>query len=89
MKYKVEYLIDNKDQAEGYEPHSDIYADLDDIVKAESEDEAIGLAIDYLVEGIIQGSEYDPEVVGKEIRLYEDGELYEVYYGFCTEVIEE
>ena len=74
-KYQVECIVDNREQYYGKTPHNDIYDDcVGDYVNAESPEEAISLAIDYILENIIQNPQnglFDAECVDNEILVYD------------------
>ena len=74
-KYQVECIVDNRDQYYGKTPHNDIYDDyVGDYVDAESPEEAISLAIDYILENIVQNPQnglFDAECVDNEILVYD------------------
>ena len=74
-KYQVECIVDNRDQYYGKTPHNDIYDDcVGDYVDAESPEEAIVLAIDYIFDNIVQvlpNSLFDAERVDNEILVYD------------------
>lgn len=76
---KVNYRVENKEQYEGREPHSEIRETI--WVDAE-EDEAIERAIDYFAENIDNTfvANFDLDYGAKEIKFFDyDGELVEVY----------
>ena len=74
-KYQVECIVDNRNQYYGKTPHNDIYDDcVGDYVDAESPEEAIVLAIDYIFDNIVQdlpNSLFDAERVDNEILVYD------------------
>ena len=91
-KYQVECIVDNRDQYYGKTPHNDIYDDyVGDYVDAESPEEAISLAIDYILENIVQNPQnglFDAECVDNEILVYDysddecDEPVIAYYYKF-------
>lgn len=85
--WRVTYYIDNKDQYEGREPHSDISEELDSLVEADTAAEAIVLALDYLADQVRANSDYrDIDTENGEIVIRgEDGTVVECYYGFNAE----
>ncbi|WP_066649518.1 hypothetical protein [Christensenella timonensis] len=89
MKYRVEYLVDNREQAKGYQPHNDISEVMDDDIEAESEQEAIIFAMDHIVEWISPDS-FTAEIDDNNLRINvydEAGELYEQYYRFIAKKV--
>lgn len=85
--WRVTYYIDNKDQYEGREPHSDISEELDSLVEADTAAETIVLALDYLADQVRANSNYQDVTIesGKVIIRDEDGAVVECYYGFNAE----
>lgn len=63
--YKVKYYIDNKDQVDGIKSHNDMYEVVCD-VEAETEDEAICIAKDCLVDDI--ANNYYP-IINKDGKI--------------------
>lgn len=88
-KYTVTNYFENKEQYEGSAPHNGYREDfvLQDI-EANSPEEAIEIAIDYLTEQFIGGIDYapfNPNVDKTEDDIFvrnENGEVITHYYGF-------
>lgn len=80
--YTVKYYIDDADMIRGAKPHSEECELLP--VEAESAEQAIELAKDYLQEQVIQHSEYTAEIQGNKVVVIDDEEeTVECYYSFC------
>lgn len=85
MKYIVENAERNADQIAGIEPYDPNMKDdyVGDYIEADSEDEAIELAIDY----IIEHTDYrEAERTERGIIFYEDDEPVLEFYGFRATV---
>lgn len=84
-EYEVKYRVDNAEMIRGAKPHSEEFEILP--VEAESAEQAIELAKDFLKDQVIQNSEYTAEIRGGEVvifREYTDGkeDVFEKYYDF-------
>jgi hypothetical protein len=87
-KYSVECAVRNAAQIAGYEPYSpyETFDLVHDYIYAETEEDAIELAIDYLVECTYE-NDYDCniEIKNDEITIFDDdGVAVEQYYNFIT-----
>lgn len=86
---KVIYYVDDKEMLDGEKPRSEIYDSL--FIEAESEELAIELAKDCLIEDVRQNSdEYNAELNsdGDIDVIDSDGIIIERYYGFKVEADE-
>lgn len=88
-KYTVTNYFDDKEQYEGSKPHNQCADDfVMDEIEAETPEEAIVIAIDYLTEQLIGGIDYapyNPYVEKSEDDIFvrnENGEVITHYYGF-------
>ena len=88
-EYTVKYYVDTENMINGKEPHSEEYESL--ISEAESAEEAIELAKDYLREQAIQNSDYTADIQKGAVIVMDDAQnIVERYYSFsCTCTIQE
>ena len=82
-KFNVNYQIDNKEMLIGREPHDQTRYDFDEPIEAESQEEAIALALQWFQEQSSMNSEIDEEK--ERITFYEDEEVISQYYNFEAE----
>ena len=83
-EYRVKYYIDDAEMMRGEKPHSEIFEEIP--VDANSADEAIELAKDYLRDQVIQNSEYTADIEKDRVVVSDDdGNAVESYYGFSCE----
>lgn len=91
-KFNVENAVRNAEQIAGHEPYDAnlTFNSVDDYIEAETADEAIEFAIDYIVEQIRNSGEYnDIRVADEEITVYDDdGNAVEEYYNFSAIEVE-
>lgn len=87
MKFIVENAFRNASQIAGIEPYDPLITDnfVGDSIEACSAEEAIDLAIDYLMEQSDLMCERTPD----GIKCYSDGEVVLEYYGFKAKKISE
>lgn len=85
-KYLVENAIQNANQYAGIEPYNSSDKDnyVGDYIKADTSEEAIDLALDYLVERIVENGFKAVRDEGS-ITVYDDeGKVIECYYNFTA-----
>ena len=89
-KFQVENRIMNVGQIEGYAPHDELLNDyIGNEIEAETAEEAITLAIDYLVEQASSTvAKFDIDYDNGTFTTYDDdGTAVEKYYDFtATEI---
>ena len=83
-EYTVKYYVDTENIINGKEPRSEEYESL--LLDAESAEQAIELAKDYLREQVIQNSNYTADIQKNSVIVMDDEQnIIERYYGFsCT-----
>jgi hypothetical protein len=91
-KYTVDYSLRNAGQISGEEPYS-LYPTerVDQEIEAETAEQAVEYAIDYVAENLRQYGNFD-NVETKEdevVAFNEDGKAVEEYYNFTATEIEE
>ncbi len=86
--YNVQNAIRNAEQIRGNEPYNPFMTDnyVGDYVKAESEDEAIMLAMDYIIEVLKNDpcADYEIQEDDDSILVRENGEPVIEYYNFIA-----
>lgn len=84
-KYLVENAIQNANQYAGIEPYNSMDKDnyIVDYVEANTSEEAIGFALDYLVE-LIVGNGFKVNRDEESITVYNEGKVVEYYYNFTA-----
>lgn len=77
-KYLIENAIQNANQYAGIEPYNSMDKDnyIGDYVEANTSEEAIGFAIDYLVE-LIVGNGFKVNRDEESITVYNEGKVVE------------
>lgn len=88
QKFIIENAVQNANQYIGVEPYNFMDKDnyIGDYVEAETAEEAIDFALDYLVE-LIVGNGFKAERDEESITVYDEGKVIEYYYNFtATEV---
>ena len=91
-RFQVENCVQNARQYAGEEPYENISYDLvGDHIEAETEEEAISLAMDYLKDSIMDNiTEGYAEIEDNELLTYDDGDnVVECYYNFTAKEIED
>lgn len=88
-KFQVENSIMNAGQTAGYAPHDEMLNDyIGCEIEAETAEEAIEFAMDYLFEQATQNGYSEIERNDREITISEDGEPVEKYYNFVATEVE-
>ena len=91
-RFQVENCVQNARQYAGEEPYENISYDLvGDHIEAETEEEAISLAMDYLKDSIMDNiTEGYAESEDNELLTYDDDDnVVECYYNFTAKEIED
>ena len=86
-RFQVENCVQNARQYAGEEPYENISYDLvGDYIEAETEEEAISLAMDYLKDSIMDNiTEGYAEIEDNELLTYDDDDnVVECYYNFTA-----
>ena len=88
-KYKVSYVVESHAQYNGSQPHNNISFSLDDLVEADSEQDAIELAVLNLQDRVDNWS-FLPENDKQDgfIALSDDEQDYQYYINFSAKLIE-
>lgn len=76
-KYMVKYRIEKNGTT------LDEYESI--MVEASSSEESISLAMDYLLDQVIQNSEYTAEVDKNKVVVLDDDNVIETYYNFSAD----
>lgn len=95
-KYKVENIVGTPEMMAGSEPWttiSDMY--VDDYITAETPEQAIAIAIDFLADRIIQLNcvdtendwEFDVDIDAEELTVLKNREIYEIYTNFTAKEV--
>ena len=85
--YKIEYKVDNAEQYNGLVPHNDAKSDMI-IENCQGTEEAVEFAIEYLVDNIPDGFDWERKETGEIIIINDDGEVVQSYYNFTAEEVE-
>ncbi|MGN1456950.1 MAG: hypothetical protein ACI4XP_03225 [Acutalibacteraceae bacterium] len=83
-----QYRVENAVEVKGNENTNtkDVYCG--GYINAETAEEAIQLAIECIAEEIRNTTDYEVETTEDEVKVYDEGEEIESYYGFDAEEVE-
>ena len=84
-EFKVTYQIDNREMLEGREPHDQARYDVEEMIEAESEEEAVALVLQWMQDQSDKASEIDEE--NERITFFDNDEAVEQYYNFKAEEV--